>query len=88
MNNNTIKQAPIINNYITVLIETLHKTSNKKGHITISEVHSQRILKHNINTNHGDRKDNDSNDMMTWYGRLIKKLDRLLCRFLILLVKS
>ena len=41
-----------MNNYITVLIETLRKTSNKKGHITILEVHSQRILKDNINTNH------------------------------------
>ena len=34
MNNNAIKQVPIMNNYITVLIETLHKTSNMKGHIT------------------------------------------------------
>ena len=39
MNNNTIKQAPVMINYITVLIETLHRTSNKIGHITISEVH-------------------------------------------------
>ena len=39
MNNNTIKQAPIMNNYTTFLIETLHKTSNKKGHVTILEVH-------------------------------------------------
>ena len=39
MNNKTIKQATIMNDYITVLIETLHKTSNKKGYITISEVH-------------------------------------------------
>ena len=28
-----------MNNYITVPIETLHKTSNKKGHITILEAH-------------------------------------------------
>ena len=39
MNNSTLIQVPIMNNYITVLIETLHKTSNKKGHIKISEVH-------------------------------------------------
>ena len=39
MNNNTIKQVPVMNNYITVLIETLHKTSNKKGCITTSKAH-------------------------------------------------
>ena len=77
MNSNTIKQAPIVNNSITVLIETLHKTSNKKGHIPISEVQSQRIPKDTINTNHSDRNDNDSNGMRTWYGRLIKKPGRL-----------
>ena len=39
-----------MNNYITVLIDTLHKTSIKKGHITMSEVtQNQRIPKHNIN---------------------------------------
>ena len=39
MNNNTIKQVPMMNTYITVLIEKIHKTSNKKGHITILEMH-------------------------------------------------
>ena len=66
-----------MHNYITVIIETLHKTSNKKGHITISEVHSQRIPKDNINTNHRNRIYNKRNDTRTWYGRLIKKPDRL-----------
>ena len=28
-----------MNNYITVLTETVHKTNNKKEHITILEVH-------------------------------------------------
>ena len=37
--NKTVKQVPIMDNYVTPLIETLHKTSNKKGHITISEDH-------------------------------------------------
>ena len=71
MNNNTIKQVPIMNNCITVLIETLHKTSN------IGSPQNQRIPKDNINTNHRDRNDNDSNGMRTQYGRLIKKSDNI-----------
>ena len=39
MNNNTMKQASIMNNYITVLIEILCKTSNNKSKITTSEAH-------------------------------------------------
>ena len=44
-----------MNNYITILIETLHKTSNKKGHITILEVYrvtefQMTILIHTIET--------------------------------------
>ena len=66
MDNNAVTQAPIMNNYITVLIETEHKTSNMKGHITIPEVHSQRIPKENIDTNHRYRNDNDSSGMSPW----------------------
>ena len=35
-------------NYITILIETLHKTSNKKGHITMSEAHRFKEFKKTI----------------------------------------
>ena len=41
MNSNTIKQVPIVDNYITVQIKTLHKTSNMKGNITTLE--AQRV---------------------------------------------
>ena len=68
-----------MNNYITVLIETLYKTSNKKmTHNSIRSVQRQRIPKDNINTNHRDRNDNDSNDTRIWYGRQMKKPDRLI----------
>ena len=66
-----------MNNYITVLIDAVHKTIKGKTHLTISEVHSQRIPKGNINRNHRDRSDNNSNCMRTWCRRLTKKPGRL-----------
>ena len=37
-----------MNNYITVLIETLNITSNKKGHIMISEAYRVKELQKTI----------------------------------------
>ena len=57
-----------------------HITQNKqqeRTHNNTGSTQSQRFPKDNINTNHRDRIDNNSNDMRTQYGRLIKKPDRL-----------
>ena len=56
---------------------TTQNKQHERTHNNIGSAQSKRIPKDNIDTNHRDRNDYDNNGMRTWYGRLIKKLDRL-----------
>ena len=81
-----LKQYEQQHNKAITYNEKLYNSSNRnitqnkqqeRTHNNIGSTQSQRIPKHNINTNHRDRNDNNSNDMRTWYGSVIKKPDRL-----------
>ena len=56
---------------------TTQNKQKERTHINIRRPQGERLQKYNINTNQKDRNNNDSNGMKTWYGRLIKKPDRL-----------
>ena len=67
-----------MNNYISSNRNITHNKQQERTHNNIRSTQSEIIPKDNINTNHRHRNDNNSNYLRTWYGRLIKKPDRLI----------